>query len=926
MTSRPLWAIVAIPLLLLVGRFVLTSYHMLHGGLIADPVEVALNGLSPQSREQAHVFRVVGNGFREEMFSLPDAPVWKTSNVWFQTIQIQLPPAGWDELQSVDVRIGRRPDVRTFSFPREQILRDWSRRAVGPPDARGKTSEPLCLQMPLGTGALGSRQEVLNQFINWPGDAIALRVTWEESVTGFDLLAAGILVVFCLRRRQGFLDWSRRVLWGTAEEAPPEPAPPRWHSLPWLLGGLLFLAGALVVLESIEPKYFVQDDNFVQFLPVILQSCRSLEEGVFPNWDPYQFGGAPTAAVGVYALTYPPTYVSYGVARHLLGDEYLTLDVFCILHLGLGYLATFWCARAAGLRPLLACLGALSFVLSGYNLIVGRSWYYMTPVVVYAPLLVLAVIRLQQRPPGWRWVLGTGLVIGAFFHAGNAQMWLYALMLCGLAVLLLALLGALPWRRVAAAVPAGFIGLAVAAPLFLPQLVVTADSERLGGWGVGLGSGVHSMFLPYPLVQPGLYDMIGAPREMERGGHLYYSGTLFSAAGLGALCLMLGWFVVCRWPKGTLRPILIRNIWLVCALVAIVLGIGHGAFLWTVLSSMPVMSKFTNPFKFIAFVNLFCVLGGGLVLERQLRLSRRQPLWEGLLALGVAGLLLYHCTQARLSLYSYVDRPYPALPDELSRLLRGEDGQPVQRIWCAAAKRSPVSGYAVSLEHNLPSVYGILATEGYDPLVEASTPNRQAKRHLWEAPVKACRAYGIRWVLVHESTPHPSFGSNPWVEWMERIERKRHLILKDLQAQARPKLEVPNLRVLELSGVAPLAFTDTQSPHALPLQIDGSGLRVEVASLSRDRRVVVNFLWRPEMKAWADGQPVELDEDWWGRMVAYVPAGAQTLQIRYEPPWTDGWQLAAFLALACGLSAWLVRRWELRQGEGHELQGERRGG
>ena len=72
-------------------------------------------------------------------------------------------------------------------------------------------------------------------------------------------------------------------------------------------------------------------------------------------------------------MLYPPTVVSYAIARWGLGNEYYTLEVFAAMHLLAGYLASYAAARTAGLRPALAFVLGISFVLSGYILLVGRG-------------------------------------------------------------------------------------------------------------------------------------------------------------------------------------------------------------------------------------------------------------------------------------------------------------------------------------------------------------------------------------------------------------------------------------------------------------------------------------------------------------------------------------------------------------------------
>ena len=84
--------------------------------------------------------------------------------------------------------------------------------------------------------------------------------------------------------------------------------------------GFIFVFLGLIYLEIFNQHYFfLQDDNFHQFLPTIIQSCRDLfENGLFPEINPYQAGGLPTSSCGIYSLTYPlPSFNSYSIVLFL---------------------------------------------------------------------------------------------------------------------------------------------------------------------------------------------------------------------------------------------------------------------------------------------------------------------------------------------------------------------------------------------------------------------------------------------------------------------------------------------------------------------------------------------------------------------------------------------------------------------------------
>ncbi|HEY2882853.1 MAG TPA: hypothetical protein VGJ15_10475, partial [Pirellulales bacterium] len=266
----------------------------------------------------------------------------------------------------------------------------------------------------------------------------------------------------------------------------------------WCIVGFAVMSVLILLVELRQHYFFVQDDNTAQFLPVVLDGCRSLfDHGVFPRWNAHQYLGSPTTSLGIYALTYPLTYVSYAVARFALHDEFATFEVFCIGHLLAGYLAVFWAARMGGIRPLLAAAVGVCFAFSGFFLIAGRSWYYMTPTALWLPLLVGLLEQFRQRPVGWKWVLATAAVLGALFHAGNVQMWCYAAMLFAIGVGVLVWCRAVPRSRALPAVAALLLGVAIAMPLLVCQYLETAELARTADDHATLD--LLPMFIPYPL-------------------------------------------------------------------------------------------------------------------------------------------------------------------------------------------------------------------------------------------------------------------------------------------------------------------------------------------------------------------------------------------------------------------------------------------
>src|ERR1019366_3556681 len=173
---------------------------------------------------------------------------------------------------------------------------------------------------------------------NWPG--MQAFVIYYCTRTAPGLLAVLFLVAMvAVGMREPFRSRVQAML-GVTETPGPTACIPSWDR-GWNVAGWLGLIGGFIGLEVMQPYYFTQDDALVGELPGILLGCRSLWQGTFPDWNPYVFLGAPLATIGFWAITYPPQLLSYAIARHLLGNEFATMEVFAALHLVVG----FWAMR-----------------------------------------------------------------------------------------------------------------------------------------------------------------------------------------------------------------------------------------------------------------------------------------------------------------------------------------------------------------------------------------------------------------------------------------------------------------------------------------------------------------------------------------------------------------------------------------------------
>jgi hypothetical protein len=685
-------------------------------------------------------------------------------------------------------------------------------------------------------------------------------------------LASALVVIVLVPRWRGLARTASILL----RDSPTEHFASIRSRLFWPIAGLAGMCSALAFLELRQPYYFTQDDNIAQFLPGILQACRSLAPSIFPSWNPYQFLGSPNTSVGTYALTYPPTWLSYWLAKYVLRDEYATIEVFTMLHLVAGYLIIYWAVRREGVRPALATLAALCCGLSGYALLVDRSWYYMSPIFVWVPLLIICLQTARVWTVGWKWIVACGLVIGIFPHAGNVQMWAYSLIFFIFAAGLMLWTRELPLRSLAALATSVLLGLAIAAPLLVPQLLATRNVGRRVV-DAGVLEGLPTLFVPVTVIQTWHPLNWGAPPYKEYLGEMYYSGTIFCVAG-AALLLCL---IFLRWR----RPVVAQNLWFLCALVAFLFALGNAGWLWPLLQRLPGFSKFSLPFKFLMFFNIFMALAGAVAWERLLRRWRVRLGGELATVIVVSALLAYHCVLALPSFFNYGFRPYLPPAPGIAERLQSHDGRNYPKVLPVGLPRSTDADYLQSLHHQWPSLYGFFSAEGYDPLVSEDRVYRAMDNRLFVEPAAWLREYGVRFVTTYAA---------PWPKW--------------LKVPATPVYRLGLFTLWELAPPRPMAWADAQPERPLPVKFDGSGADLDTSELPQGGWVTLSMIRRPEISASGEKRGLVVVSDSWSRIRIQVPAGVEHVRISFTPAWKAGFAVAALLALLAALAGWIYQR------------------
>lgn len=696
-------------------------------------------------------------------------------------------------------------------------------------------------------------------------------------------LFAAILVAF---QRSGLSIFSARMV---QDECQPE-VQSRSEHIFWCSLGVGLFAAAVVVLEWRQPFYFSQDDNLAVNLPQVIYGCRSAFAGVFPTWNPHLFMGSPTTSLGYYALTYPPTYFSYWLARTVLGNENCTLEVFAVFHLMLSYLVIYKAIVNEGCRAWIAMLGGLCAVLSGYALIFSRSWYQFSAVLLWTGLMTLCVQWFARGGRGWKWIATFGIVVGVAFHAGHVQMWVYSVLMADFAMALLMWSKAVEWRRVLTVIAAHLVALAIAAPLLVPEMIATRSAVRQFLDPRGIAPGLWNLFVPSSVIA-GQHPVGWGGFDWNRIGEMYYSGTLF----IVICAMMMLSLLTRRWSRDEVRV----NVWMLCAVVAFVFALGSDGLLWTAMAELPGFDRFRYPFKFLAYIVLFSSIGGAVGLERFLRRGAERR-WNWAAVAVVLVLLAYHVQLSTAAFYSYQFKPFPRPDNEIAKRLARSDVR-MTKFWpigdlsnngfLYGGFRSQDPHFIDSYMNEWPAVVGGYSIGGYNPLLARDAGVKLMEEKLASDRTRALHEYGVEYVLQYDALDNSPPMRVEHFEGEQVAYRSRHVLLH--------RLPTPR----------PMAFL-AGSEDPLAVMFDGAGADVEVATHS-DSELILNMLWKTEMVARVDGHAASVRADDWGRIAVAIPANARSVRIEYVPEWRTGFMvsLAAFgAALIVGsFEGWFAR-------------------
>jgi hypothetical protein len=402
-------------------------------------------------------------------------------------------------------------------------------------------------------------------------------------------------------------------------DAPPSRLERSWIAAPIIFAVLTLLMFGDLLISDERVVSAPNTDTAIQFLPWRQFGFEKMVGGDLPLWNPHIFGGAPYFAGFQSALLYPPNWL------HLIMPVALAINWIVALHVFLaGWFTYLWC-RGRNIGWWGSLLAGVLFMFSGpyfYHIYAGHLPH--NAVMVWAPLLLLVVDRLVEKPT-LRWTLLGMAIVAMQILAGHPQYVYYTAIAVGIYALLHLKL-ADNWRKLLGGVAAMYLGGALLAAIqLLAGIEAAGEYVRSGGLPFEMAK-TFSLHPEYWLtfIAPFFFgDHYVADFEYANIPSLFYGrGYLWE------LCLFIG---VSGWVLSIygLTKLERGRRWIIVTMLIVLFVLASGAYMpiYTLLYKyLPFYGSFrvTAKFSYLAILILCMTAGVGLERLRSLRQGSRE--------------------------------------------------------------------------------------------------------------------------------------------------------------------------------------------------------------------------------------------------------------------------------------------------------------
>ncbi len=677
-------------------------------------------------------------------------------------------------------------------------------------------------------------------FLNWKGDFSFIKNVLVSPLVLFTFL---FCILFYLYKKYRFVFKKTNV---QIED----------FKIPFYFIWLPFLLLFFIIFYQ-DNYYFLQDDNYAQFTPVLLKGLDGwYQQGSFPTYTPLQFNGVATFEYSTYSFLYPITHLSYLIAKYILHNSYQFNNVFAFIHFAVGYYFFIKLLKLFKINFFISVVAALSFIFCGFNLETSRSWYYIAPTIAFLPLLLYYIFTYCSKKLSLKNYVCVILLLVIYAYSGNFQFWLYTIIFCSAIYFYI---NKIPFKIT---IKTYLLVLILSSILFLPQLMVSFISmhniDRVGGAGQGIVGGVGNILFPF-FYKNALPNGWGSTLYKAYDYYFYYGGFVF--------ILITFFYIIYSFInfKNFYNLYKQKNklfIFAIVFLVSFILAFGIPGFLWFLQSKIPIFNKFNHPFKFLLFVQFFGTITGAIILNYFCKKYFNKFSFYFILIISFIIITLnVFNTKDAFFVFDLQNKPYS--PAKYFNLL---DTNNNYRIIPLSALRSSDSLFNNTLQMNFSMMQNIASADGYEPFCNNLNDNYKNHREL-----------GIRYFIVSHHTPssvNVAYLFNRLSKFKYYIEFNK--IYSDNQ-----------IDILEDTLSEPLIQL-YQNNQKIKTNIEilnkNNGVFFEInASKAIVNKAMLNYNFNENIFVYVNGKTIEKEKDSFNRMVIYPNQLVKTIEFKYIP-------------------------------------------
>jgi len=186
--------------------------------------------------------------------------------------------------------------------------------------------------------------------------------------------------------------------------------------------GILFIFWLLFFRELFTGSAWLWDDFPYVYYPGKVLAAVSLSNGIFPFWDPYQFGGMPFFADPQIAVLYPFNYIlKYFVSADTLSP--LVVQNSLLIHYFICSIFTYLLGKQLGFNKFASLLLAMIYAYSSF-MIIHMVHFNIVETAVWLPIIFYFIIKFINT---FRYydIIIAGILASLSIFAGYPQVYFY---------------------------------------------------------------------------------------------------------------------------------------------------------------------------------------------------------------------------------------------------------------------------------------------------------------------------------------------------------------------------------------------------------------------------------------------------------------------------------------------------------------------